>query len=144
MTATADRTQPESFAFEWTGQALELTEAAGQTGIVLRFALILADLFLVALYESWNVRVGVLLSVSAGIILAVGGIWTVGASIDIYAQIGIVVLIAPAAKNSILIVEFALDRLAEGHTIAEAASGGAQQRFRPVMVTSPSSPAWCP
>jgi HAE1 family hydrophobic/amphiphilic exporter-1 len=136
MEEIANQTLPAGFAFEWTGQALELKESAGQTGIVLGFALLFAYLFLVALYESWNVPIGVLLSVSAGILVAIFGIWAVGASIDVYAQIGVVVLIALAAKNAILIVEFALERLAEGHTITEAASIGSQQRFRPVMMTS--------
>lgn len=136
MEDVAAKTLPSGFAYEWTGQALELKDAAGQTAIVLGFAFLFAYLFLVALYESWNVPIGVLSSVSAAIMVAVIGIWYVGAAIDVYAQIGVVVLIALAAKNAILIVEFALDRLSEGHTIIEAASMGAQERFRPVMMTS--------
>lgn len=136
MRALSDDTLPDGFAYEWTGLALEQTLSAGQTPIVLGLAFVFAFLFLVALYESWNVPIPVLLSVVVAVLGALVGIWMGGLSFDLYAQIGIVVLIALAAKNAILINAFSLEKRAEGLSLNDSAVTGARLRFRPVMMTS--------
>jgi hydrophobe/amphiphile efflux-1 (HAE1) family protein len=136
MEALAKRTLPAGYAYEWTGTALQEKAASGQTAFILGLAVVFAYLFLVGLYESTAIPIAALLSVAVGLFGAMAALYVSGLDNNLYAQIGIVVLIALAAKNAILIIEFAMAERAQGRDVVSAATTAASLRFRAVMMTS--------
>jgi len=136
MAAIAAKHLPQGYGYEWTSISYQQLQAGSQGGAVILFALVCAYLFLVAQYESWSLPVSVILSVVVAALGALGALWLRGFPLDIYGEVGLVLLIGLAAKNAILIVEFSKNRLAAGQAIRDAADSGARTRYRAVLMTA--------
>lgn len=136
MERIAGQYLPENIGLEWSGLSYQEKKAEGQMGLVLALVFLFVFLFLAALYESWLVPVSVLLSLPVAALGAYLGIWVFGLDNDIYFQIGLVTLIGLAAKNAILIVEFAKMEVDKGVDVVVAAKNAAALRFRPILMTS--------
>ncbi len=126
----------ENIGVEWSGLSFQEKQAGGQTGMVLALVFMFVFLFLAALYESWMVPVAVLLSLPVAALGAYLGVWGCGLENDVYFQIGLVMLVGLAAKNAILIVEFAKEQVDKGVDVVQAALHASQLRFRPILMTS--------
>ena len=142
MEAVAKTALPPGYGYEWTGLARQEQQAGGTQALAFVLALVLVFLLLAALYESWSIPLSVLLGVplaAFGALLAIflRGIFLRDVLSDVYVQIGMVMLVGLAAKNAILIVEFAKAKHdQEGMSFVDAAIAGARLRYRPIVMTS--------
>jgi multidrug efflux pump len=135
VAAVADQVLPRDMGYAWNGISYQQSVAGGGAG-VFALSLVLVFLILAALYESWSLPFSVLLSVPVAVCGAFFGLWSRHYDNDIYAQIGLIMLIGLSAKNAILIVEFAKAELEQGKDLVTAALNGARQRLRPILMTS--------
>ncbi|MCG6899570.1 MAG: multidrug efflux RND transporter permease subunit [Gammaproteobacteria bacterium] len=136
MEAVAEEILPEGFTYSWAGQAYEEKKASGSSAIIFAFALVMVFLILSAQYEQWSLPLAVITAVPFGIFGALVSVWLRGMENDVYFQIGLVTLIGLAAKNAILIVEFAELKYREGLSAFDAALQAARLRLRPILMTS--------
>ncbi len=127
---------PTGTGFEWTGLSYEQMLSSGQAPALYALSLLIVFLCLAALYESWSVPIAVLLVVPLGIFGAVLAAKLVGLNNDIYLQVGLITTVGVSAKNAILIVEFAEEKMREGLSAAHAALEAAKLRLRPILMTS--------
>ena len=127
---------PKDMGYSWSGSSLQEKESSGQIGPILAMSLVFVYLFLVGLYESWTLPIAVLLVSPIALVGALFFQYVAGYSLDLYSQIGLVMLIGLSTKQAILIIEFAKDAHEAGMGIKEAAMQAAKLRFRAVMMTN--------
>jgi multidrug efflux pump len=136
MEEVAREVLPQGFTFAWSGEAFEEKQSGGTSSTAFIFGLILVFLILAAQYESWSLPLSVTLAVPTGIFGALVAVWLRRLDNDVYFQIGLVTLVALAAKNAILIIEFAVLKRQEGMSLLDAAAEAARLRLRPIVMTS--------
>jgi multidrug efflux pump subunit AcrB len=127
---------PQTMGFDWTGIAFQEKRVSGEEILIFALAVLLVYLVLAAQYESWLLPLAVILVVPLGLLGVVAAVQIRGLDSNVYTQIGVVLIIALASKNAILIVEFARELRHQGRSIRQAALDAAKKRFRPIIMTS--------
>jgi HAE1 family hydrophobic/amphiphilic exporter-1 len=136
MQRAAAKVLPADFGYEWTGVTYQELKAGSVAAMIFGLAIVFVFLFLAAQYESWSMPFMVILAVPLALLGAVLALWLRGRQIDVYSQVGFVMLVGLAAKNAILIVEFAKHQREEGKSIVDAAMEAARLRLRPILMTA--------
>ncbi len=132
----AKATLPSGFTYEWTGTTYQEIESGGYAGLIFALSLVVVFLLLAAQYESWALPFNVLLAVAFGVLGALIALHLSGIALNTYAQIGLVMLVGLAAKNAIMITEFAAERYYDGESVLDAAVNASKLRLRPILMTS--------
>ena len=132
----AKKTLPPDFSYEWTSASFQEKRSGGTAGFALGLAVLMVFLILAAQYEKWSLPFAVLMALPFGTFGALAAVWLRGLTNDVYFQIGLVTLLGLAAKNAILIVEYAVLKKSEGYSSVAAALEAARLRFRPILMTS--------
>ena len=136
MEEVARKVLPDGMTFAWSGSSYQERKTGSSSIGILLAGIIMVFLILSALYENWSLPLAVILAVPFGVLGAFAAVWVAGMSNDVYFQVGLVTLIGLAAKNAILIVEFAMIKYHEGMPILEAALEACRLRFRAILMTS--------
>jgi multidrug efflux pump len=136
MQEVAVKALPEGYGYEWSGMAYQEVKSGNSSAIAFAFGILIVFLILSAMYESWSLPGSVLAAVPFGIIGALVATWARGLENDVYFQIGLLVLVGLAAKNAILIVEFAVELRHQGKSVLDAAVEAGELRLRPIVMTS--------
>ena len=136
MQEVAAKVLPEGYGYEWSGMAYQEIKSGNSSAIAFAFGILIVFLILSAMYESWTLPGAVLTAVPFGIVGALVATWARGLENDVYFQIGLLVLVGLAAKNAILIVEFAVELRHQGKSLLEAAVEAGELRLRPIIMTS--------
>ena len=136
MEKLAQESLPSGYSYDWSGMSLQEKKNSGQVVWLIALAILFGYLFLVAQYESWMLPVSVLASVTVALLGALAGLFVCSMSLSIYAQLGLILLVGLAAKNAILIVEFARDEREKGTTIEKSAIIATKERYRAVLMTA--------
>jgi len=136
MEEVARQVLPQDYSFEWSGQVYQEKKSGSTSGAVFLFGIVMVFLILAAQYERWSLPFGIILAVPFALFGALLAVWLRGIENDVYFQIGLLTLVGLAAKNAILIVEFASIKRREGMAIVEAAVEAARLRLRPIVMTS--------
>jgi multidrug efflux pump len=132
----ANKVLPQDFSYDWGGVSYQEKRSAGTSGLALGLAVVMVFLILAAQYEKWSLPLSVLLAMPFGTFGALAAVWLRGMTNDVYFQIGLVTLLGLAAKNAILIVEYAVMKHEQGLSASAAAVEAARLRFRPILMTS--------